>query len=341
VTDLDKIFKVFLSSTYEDLRAERAEVEKALLKLDCLPVGMELFPAADDETWEFIKSQIADSDYYIVLVAGRYGSIAGDGRSFTEIEFDCAIEMGKPVIGFVHGNRGSIPLDKSEIDPERAAKLDLFLTKVRLRPVRPFLTPHQLALEVTASVVSLKARRPAVGFVRADQTVDFKKYSELLEENRDLKEQLQQLSLASSQRLMDWLAENTTVEVAASDRHYPIVFEKVAVAWRDIALLTMPQVMADNDENTIFEALAFGLLSRNTDEKDLLHRRDCKIADESRERIRVKFVMEGFVTVSTEQRAYIDFTSPQTRPYNARVWKFTELGRLQLSLLAGKATEVL
>jgi hypothetical protein len=78
---LDKIFKVFLSSTYEDLREERAEVQKALLKLNCFPVGMELFPAADDETWEFIKSQIEDSDYYILLVAGRYGSVSASGRS--------------------------------------------------------------------------------------------------------------------------------------------------------------------------------------------------------------------------------------------------------------------
>jgi hypothetical protein len=35
------IYKVFVSSTYDDLREERAEVQKALLKMKCLPVGME------------------------------------------------------------------------------------------------------------------------------------------------------------------------------------------------------------------------------------------------------------------------------------------------------------
>jgi hypothetical protein len=44
------IYSVFVSSTYEDLREERAEVQKALLKLHCLPIGMELFGAADEET---------------------------------------------------------------------------------------------------------------------------------------------------------------------------------------------------------------------------------------------------------------------------------------------------
>jgi hypothetical protein len=49
------IYSVFVSSTYEDLREERAEVQKALLKLRCMPTGMELFGSADEETWEFIK----------------------------------------------------------------------------------------------------------------------------------------------------------------------------------------------------------------------------------------------------------------------------------------------
>jgi hypothetical protein len=66
----EKIYKVFVSSTYEDLREERAAVQKGLLQLGCLPVGMELFPA-DEETWNFIKSQINDSDYYVVVVARR------------------------------------------------------------------------------------------------------------------------------------------------------------------------------------------------------------------------------------------------------------------------------
>ena len=97
----DKVYKVFLSSTYEDLREERAAVQKALLQLNCLPVGMELFPAADEETWSFIKSQIDDSDYYVVVVAGRYGSLAPGGLSYTEMEYDYAISRKKPAIAFI------------------------------------------------------------------------------------------------------------------------------------------------------------------------------------------------------------------------------------------------
>src|SRR5690242_13213693 len=102
------IYSVFVSSTYEDLREERAAVQKALLQLHCMPIGMELFGSADEETREFIKRQIDDCDYYVVLVADKYGSVADDGISYTEKEHDYAREVKKPVLAFVHGNRGGI-----------------------------------------------------------------------------------------------------------------------------------------------------------------------------------------------------------------------------------------
>src|SRR5689334_16227345 len=113
---VEVIYKVFVSSTYEDLREERAEVEKALLKINCLPVGMELFPASSQGTWEFIKKQIEKSDYYIVVKGGRYGSLAPDGISFTEKEYDHAIKLDIPAIGFIHADRKLIPTGKTDTD---------------------------------------------------------------------------------------------------------------------------------------------------------------------------------------------------------------------------------
>jgi hypothetical protein len=47
---------------------------QALLLLDAIPAGMELFPAANEDQWTLIKKVIDDCDYDIVIVAGRYGS---------------------------------------------------------------------------------------------------------------------------------------------------------------------------------------------------------------------------------------------------------------------------
>ena len=67
MTNSKKKYQVFVSSTYEDLKEERKEVMQALLELDCIPSGMELFPAADDDQWTLIKRVINECDYYIVI----------------------------------------------------------------------------------------------------------------------------------------------------------------------------------------------------------------------------------------------------------------------------------
>jgi hypothetical protein len=132
------IYGVFVSSTYEDLREERAAVQKALLQLHCMPIGMELFGSADEETWEFIKRQIEVCDYYVLVIADKYGSTAPDGLSYTEKEYDYAREIGKPVLAFVHGDRGTIPRAKTETDPGQRVKLEGFIEKVRRSPVSFF-----------------------------------------------------------------------------------------------------------------------------------------------------------------------------------------------------------
>ena len=70
----EKRYQVFISSTYVDLQEERREVLRAVLELDHMPAGMELFPATDDSAWDLIKGVIDSSDYYVVIIGGRYGS---------------------------------------------------------------------------------------------------------------------------------------------------------------------------------------------------------------------------------------------------------------------------
>src|SRR6266704_2128879 len=104
----DKRYQVFVSSTYEDLQMERQEVMQALLELDCIPSGMELFPAADEDQWSLIKRVIDDCDYYIVIIAGRYGSIGPEGKSYTQMEYEYAAQKSIPVFGFLHAEPGKI-----------------------------------------------------------------------------------------------------------------------------------------------------------------------------------------------------------------------------------------
>ena len=69
----DKKFQIFISSTYEDLIEERRAVQDAILSMYHFPVGMELFGATSDDQWKVIQDTIDSSDYYVLIIAHRYG----------------------------------------------------------------------------------------------------------------------------------------------------------------------------------------------------------------------------------------------------------------------------
>ena len=124
---MDKRYQVFVSSTYIDLIPERSEVMQALLELKCMPAGMELFPAANETQWSWIKKVIEESDYYVVIVAGRYGTISKDtGQSYTEMEYRYSLEVGKPVIGFLHEDISKVQSKFVEQSASARRKLDVF-----------------------------------------------------------------------------------------------------------------------------------------------------------------------------------------------------------------------
>lgn len=183
---MEKRYQVFVSSTFDDLRKERQQVMQALLELDCIPSGMELFLAADENQWTLIQRAIDDCDYYIVIIGGRYGSVAHEGKSFTQMEYEYAVERGKPVIAFVHRDRGSITADKSESSEELRAALDRFIQLVKEKEIRDWLSPDELGSVVSRSVVKLIKNKPAIGWVRANFVADEGAAQEILRLRREI-----------------------------------------------------------------------------------------------------------------------------------------------------------
>lgn len=126
-------YQAFVSSTYEDLKEERKEITQALLECNCFPAGMELFPASTKSQWEVIKRVIDGSDFYIVIIAGRYGSIGSDetGKkvSYTEMEFDYALKKDKPIIALLYDGIEDLPKSKTENTTTRHSKLLKFRNK--------------------------------------------------------------------------------------------------------------------------------------------------------------------------------------------------------------------
>jgi uncharacterized protein DUF4062 len=127
----DRRYQVFVSSTFLDLQDERTAVVGALLQMEAFPAGMELFPAADDDAWTLIKRVIESSDYYLLVVGGKYGSVDPETElSYTEMEYDYAVAEDKPVMAFLHANPEKIEFGKSEKDDAAREKLNAFRKKV-------------------------------------------------------------------------------------------------------------------------------------------------------------------------------------------------------------------
>lgn len=51
-------YQIFVSSTFLDLKKERAAVLESILQMKCFPAGMELFPSASMNQFEYIKKSL-------------------------------------------------------------------------------------------------------------------------------------------------------------------------------------------------------------------------------------------------------------------------------------------
>lgn len=190
---MEKRYQVFVSSTYIDLKDERQKVIQTLMEMDCIPSVMELFPSIDDEQWEFIKKVIDDCDYYLLIIGGRYGSPSPEGINYTEKEFDYAVKKGIKVIALLHGEPDSLPVSKTDKNPDFYEKLKQFRAKVETgRLVKYWKETEEIAGIVALSLQKTIKTYPAIGWVRADKVSN----EELLTEINELRKQNAELTKA-------------------------------------------------------------------------------------------------------------------------------------------------
>ena len=185
---MNKRYQVFVSSTFTDLAAERMEVIKALLELDCIPCGMEYFPAASEDTWHYISDLIKQCDYYIVIVAGRYGSLTPEGISFTQKEYECAINSGVPAIAFLCAEPERLPVKNVDTDPGQKQKLEKFVAMLKKHLCKEWHNADELGAVVSRSLTQLIKRMPRIGWVPASSVRSVEDANEILELNKKIKE---------------------------------------------------------------------------------------------------------------------------------------------------------
>lgn len=261
----EKRFQVFISSTFRDLEEERREVMQALLELDCMPAGMELFPAANESQWSLIKRVIDDCDYYLLILAGRYGSIRPEGIGYTEMEYRYALSVGKPIISFVHRNPGKIIAEKSESSDDGKAKLTAFRSSVEKRLCKQWDTPQELGSVVSRSLVQLIKSTPAIGWVRANELADREATIELLQLRRKVEELQKELDhvRTSAPQGAKGLAQGSDTHVfrfsfkarAPGEYTYSGYSSEFTASWDALFSVIAPLMIAEAKEDKIKDAV--------------------------------------------------------------------------------------
>jgi hypothetical protein len=214
-----KKYQVFVSSTYEDLKPERQEIMHALLELDCIPSGMELFPAADEDQWSLIKGVIDDCDYYVVVIGGRYGSLGPDGISYTEMEYRYAASSGKPVIAFLHKDPRMLPAKFTEQTEDGRKRLEDFRKLAQQKMCKYWGSAQELGSVVSRSLIMLQKNHPGVGWVRGDQVPSQDATLEILRLRKKIEQLETELSESQSEapKGTEALAQgNDTFEISST-----------------------------------------------------------------------------------------------------------------------------
>lgn len=189
----EKKFQFFVSSTYEDLKEAREKVIETILRNYHIPIGMEMFSARDEEQWEIIKETIDDSDYYIVIIGHRYGSMTPDGISYTEKEYDYAKSKDIPILAFIKDRDAPTKPKQRDDDPEKIKKLDKFIKKVSGKMRETWSNTDDLANRITTAVHKAIKRYPCIGWIKANNAISpqvSEELAKLSKENRELKTRL-------------------------------------------------------------------------------------------------------------------------------------------------------
>jgi len=326
-------YQIFISSTFEDLKPEREQVIKACLRIGHIPVGMEMFNAADEEQFEIIKRHIDTSDYYIVIVAHRYGSVTKSGISYTEMEYDYAVSKGVPTLGFVIDPSIDWRPDWIDKDTKRRKSLEAFKKKVKQKPVSFWKSADELHGQCISALTTSFVTRPRRGWVPAPDTRNpdiAAELSRLSAENARMRREIQLLTSSSDTSGLQQGDDSVELKFVVVTSEFNRNSNKI--------LETKERYTVTTTWNELFKVVAHNSLS-NASEVSIMNA-IVSAYSESKARGQSSLDLDFFVSVRTQFIAlnliYVEnerLESPTG--YVAIIsWRLTELGFLKYGELS-------
>jgi hypothetical protein len=199
---MHKKLQIFISSTFTDLQEERQATVEAVLNAGHIPAGMELFKSGDESQKETIKRWIEESDVYMLILGGRYGTIEEEsGKSYTHWEYDYAGELGKPrfavVIKESYLNKKVSEIGKEVLEMKHPQEYEVFKNDVLSKTSKFFSDDKDIKLTVLESLKEFERDSSLSGWVSGkelgNQQELLSSNFKLLEENRKLEKEIDKL----------------------------------------------------------------------------------------------------------------------------------------------------
>lgn len=263
----NKKLQVFISSTYIDLIDERQAAVSAVLDAGHIPAGMELFKAGNRTQLETIYKWIDDSDVYMIILGGRYGSIEEDsGKSYTHLEYEYAINSGIPVFAVVLNEnflnkKAELLGDERVYETRNLEKHQEFKLIVMSKIVRVVDDSKDIKLAIHTTLKDFLDEYDLSGWVRNNdsevnvtllsQINDLNvKNKKLKEEYGNLKDKLEQLEFTFSEQLafegnyieIEGTYEENVSNYAGRPSYKERGFKK-DISWDEMFLLWAPRMI--------------------------------------------------------------------------------------------------
>lgn len=200
---MNKKLQVFVSSTYTDLIEERQSAVEAILSAGHIPAGMELFKAGNESQLKTIYNWINESDVFMLILGGRYGSIEStSGTSYTQLEYEYAISHNIPVFAVILSeafltakiNSGRLLNIMEQNEPE---KYQRFKTLVMSKTIKEVNDKQDIKIVVHETLNMFMNEYDLTGWIRNYNSNDVLKLQQrnivLANENNLLKKELEKI----------------------------------------------------------------------------------------------------------------------------------------------------
>lgn len=233
--------QVFVSSTFSDLRDERQAAVVAILREGHIPAGMELFGAESAEQMAIIREWIEESDVFLLLLGGRYGSVGlVSSLSYTELEYEHALKLSKPVLSLLMTEEAIKARERERpefIERDHGVEIRAFRARVMANGKMAdfFASTDALDGKIGRALKTAEKDPALTGWIRGTEAVDaaaiLKQMTELRAENDRQHVEIERLRILPEPTLprMSPLARRplTLTYTLGSDKRVDVIFTRL------------------------------------------------------------------------------------------------------------------